>query len=230
MDTNTQTIELFSGTGSFSRVALENGFRVKTYDICPSADELAPDTHTPSDILDTGIAYPSRPRILWASPPCQSFSIASCSTHWNKEDGSPKSDGARLGMAILERTIQLIADLKPDIYFIENPRGLMRKRIDPLLEKYGLTPKRETVWYCRYGDSRAKPTDIWHSAKFWEPKGWPDQRGAICKNGNPDHAAAPRGAKTGTQGLKGARERSVIPRGLFLEIFQQLESHEQKKH
>ena len=23
--------------------------------------------------------------------------------------------------------------------------------------------KRHTVWYCKYGDSRAKPTDIWTS-------------------------------------------------------------------
>lgn len=36
----------------------------------------------------------------------------------------------------------------------------------------------------------------------------------ICKNGDPCHAAAPRGAKTGTQGLKGSKERSVIPAAL----------------
>ena len=33
----------------------------------------------------------------------------------------------------------------------------------------------------------------------------------MCKNGDPCHARAPRGAKTGTQGLKGSKERSVIP-------------------
>jgi hypothetical protein len=33
----------------------------------------------------------------------------------------------------------------------------------------------------------------------------------MCKNGDPCHVSAPRGAKTGTQGLKGSKERSVIP-------------------
>ena len=32
-----------------------------------------------------------------------------------------------------------------------------------------------------------------------------------CHNGDPCHVAAPRGAKTGTQGLKGHIERSIIP-------------------
>lgn len=33
-----------------------------------------------------------------------------------------------------------------------------------------------------------------------------------CHNGDPCHIAAPRGAKTGTQGLDGSRERSRIPK------------------
>jgi hypothetical protein len=40
----------------------------------------------------------------------------------------------------------------------------------------------------------------------------------MCKNGSPCHAAAPRGAKTGTQGLKGSKERSVIPSELCQHI------------
>lgn len=37
---------------------------------------------------------------------------------------------------------------------------------------------------------------------------------AMCHNGDSCHVAAPRGSKTGTQGLKGAKERSVIPQKL----------------
>lgn len=33
----------------------------------------------------------------------------------------------------------------------------------------------------------------------------------MCKNGDSCHQSAPRGSKTGTQGLKGSKERSVIP-------------------
>ena len=52
---------------------------------------------------------------------------------------------------------------------------------------------------CRYGDIRMKPTDIWTNH--------PNPQFKMCHNGNPDHVAAPRGSKTGTQGLKNSRER-----------------------
>ncbi len=55
-----------------------------------------------------------------------------------------------------------------------------------------------------------KPTDIWHNSS-WASK-------AMCKNGDKCHTPAPRGSKTGTQGLKGAVDRSVVPRKLCLEI------------
>ena len=49
-----------------------------------------------------------------------------------------------------------------------------------------------------------KPTDIWgNHPKVGTRPG--------CKNGDTCHVAAPRGAKTGTQGLKGAKARAVIP-------------------
>lgn len=66
---------------------------------------------------------------------------------------------------------------------------------------------RYTVTYCQYGDTRMKPTDIW--TNHFNPK-----FKAICKNGDKCHEAAPRHSITGTQGLKNARERSVIPKEL----------------
>ena len=70
---------------------------------------------------------------------------------------------------------------------------------------------RHTVTYCQYGDSRMKPTDIWTNhpnPKFKQP----------CKNGDTCHTPAPRGSRTGTQGLKGSKERSVIPKDLCKHI------------
>jgi len=66
---------------------------------------------------------------------------------------------------------------------------------------------RYTVTYCKYGDTRMKPTDIWTNHP--QPDFLP-----MCKNGDPCHEKAPRGAKTGTQGLKTSKDRSVIPRKL----------------
>lgn len=63
---------------------------------------------------------------------------------------------------------------------------------------------RYTITYCQYGDKRMKPTDIFTNYK--NPNFKP-----ICKNGDPCHEKAPRGSKTGTQGLKKAKERAVIP-------------------
>lgn len=71
-----------------------------------------------------------------------------------------------------------------------------------------------TVWYCQYDDIRAKPTDIWtnHPQPNFKP---------VCWNGNTNchHQPAKRGAKTGTQGLKGSIERSIVPEKLCEHIF-----------
>lgn len=63
---------------------------------------------------------------------------------------------------------------------------------------------RYTVTYCKYGETRMKPTDIWTNHP--DPKFIPP-----CKNGDPCHEKAPRGSKTGTQGIKGRIDKARIP-------------------
>ena len=70
---------------------------------------------------------------------------------------------------------------------------------------------RYTVTYCKYGDFRMKPTDIWTNhpnPKFKPP----------CKNGDPCHRSSPRGSRRGTESLKTAVERSMIPQELCRHI------------
>tara|TARA_R110001583_G_scaffold31420_7_gene107476 strand:+ start:735 stop:1760 length:1026 start_codon:yes stop_codon:yes gene_type:complete len=228
-----QTMELFSGTGSFSQVALKRGHKIKTFDLADHADELVEGTHTQCDVLDRSVVYPDRVDMLWASPPCTTFSVASLGHHWGggKKAYIPKTKECQIGLDILERTVQLVAKIKPRKWYIENPRGVMRKVIDALFDKHGITDYvRHTITYCKYRDSkgqyekRMKPTDVWTNDKEWIPR-------EKCKNYRYDsegniidkhchHESARRGAKTGTQGLKGARERSVIPSELFEEIFE----------
>jgi hypothetical protein len=74
---------------------------------------------------------------------------------------------------------------------------------------------RHTVTYCQYGDNRQKPTDIWTNYLEWKPK-------PPCKRGQPCHVSAPRGSRTGTQGIKGARDRGRIPPNLFKELFKNI--------
>jgi hypothetical protein len=151
------------------------------------------------------------PDVIWASPPCQSFSIAAISHHRTKGDDGylyPKSDFAKQSDALLKHTLKLMANLcaiaeargKLIYWFIENPRGGMRKSI------HMRDLPRYTVTYCQYGDTRMKPTDIW--TNYPNPEFKP-----MCHNGDNCHDRAPRGSKTGTQGLDGSVERSRIPDG-----------------
>ena len=60
-----------------------------------------------------------------------------------------------------------------------------------------------------------KPSDLFTNNEVWKPR-------PMCKNGDSCHEAAPRGARTGTQGLKGNMERSVIPPDLCYEVMCQI--------
>lgn len=142
-----------------------------------------------------------RPDVIWASPDCSSYSIAAISHHRRREENgnlAPVSDYAKFCDRVNQHVLCLILALSPQYWFIENPRGGMRK-----MDFMNGLP-RFTVTYCQYGDTRMKPTDIWtnHPNPEFKP---------MCSNGDSCHISAPRGAKTGTQGLKGSRERSVIP-------------------
>ena len=211
-----KVLELFAGSRSFSKVAEEMGMETFTSDIKPfeKIDYVC-------DILDFDVSkVPFNPDIIWASPPCTYFSVASIGHHWNK-DNTPKTEQAILGVKIVQKTVDIIKFLKPDYFFIENPRGKLRK-----LEVVKGIP-RATVTYCQYGEDRMKPTDIWSNFIFEEHsllsednklQGWKPRE--MCFNGNKNchHQPAPRGSQTGTQGIKGNYLRSVVPYELCKEI------------
>lgn len=201
-------LELFAGSRSFSKVAEELGHKTFAVDI-NDFDNIDYVT----DILDFDcFKIPFKPDLIWASPPCTYFSVASIGHHWNK-DHTPKTKEAELGVKIVNKTIEIIEMFQPDYFFIENPRGKLRK-----LGLFDGIAERTTVTYCQYGDTRMKPTDIWTNnlQSVFNPNGWKPK--PICKNGDPCHVSAPRGSQTGTQGIKGNYERSKIPKELCLEI------------
>ena len=203
-----KTIELFSGTKSFSKVMADHGHETYTID-----NDFKLNPHHVIDLLlpYSWSEFENKVDILWASPPCQGFSVAAIGHNWSGgiRGYVPKSDSARLSIALAKRTLEIVEEIKPQWWFIENPRGLMRKM--PFME--GLI--RHTVTYCQYGDTRMKPTDIWTNATWWKPR-------PMCKNGDRCHEAAPRGSKTGTQGIDGAKDRGRIPSALFEEILEQM--------
>ncbi len=207
-------IELFSGSGTFSKEATKAGFNMLTVDIDM---RLKPDIVSDICYLDQEV-FNLNPWIIWASPPCDTFSVASISTHWSggRKAYIPKTNKCRKAIVIIHKTIAIIDDLNPKYWFIENPRGVLRKVIDDIFMDYGITDYvRHTVTYCQYGDKRMKPTDIWTNCKTWKPR-------PMCKNGDKCHEYAPRGAKTGTQGQT-KYERGMIPKPLCRDIIKTID-------
>lgn len=200
-------LELFSGSGIFSRIAMGMGCETFTVDANP--------IYLPDLVMD--IEYlridqiPFTPDVIWASPPCTSYSIAAISTHRRGQE--PISALAIKSDRLVKKTLEIINHYGC-IYYIENPVGMLRKM------EFMKDLPRVSVTYCSYGDSRMKPTDIWSNNIYgiWKTKGWVPR--PMCWNSNPKchHERAPRGSKTGTQGLNNSYDRSVLPIELCEEI------------
>lgn len=205
--------DFFSGTGSSTQAFKDAGHTVISFELdnyFEATENVDVMTLTAKDL----IAKYGRPDFVWASPPCTAFSVASMGHHWASGGANPipKTEAARFNQELVRHTLQVINDLMPTKgWLMENPRGMLRK----LKVVEGI--QRQTITYCQYGDERMKPTDLWGYVPGWTPR-------PACKNGEPCHVAAPRGSKTGTQGLKGAKDRSRVPYQLGKEILSVLEA------
>lgn len=203
-----KVLELFAGTRSIGKAFEKQGHEVysiewnKDFDNIDWYEDIG--KITAQDIIDRF----GHPDVIWASPDCATFSIAAISHHRRKnpETGNldPISDYAKFCDKVDQHVLQLIEELQPKYWFIENPRGGLRKMT------WMQELPRYTLTYCKYetdkpiSERRMKPTDIWtnHPNPNFIPP---------CKNGDPCHAPAPRGSRTGTQGIKGSVDRSRIP-------------------
>lgn len=146
-----KVLELFSGTGSVSKICEELGWECFSVDI---SDKLYP-VNLKIDILNwdyTKLDF--KPDIIWASPPCASFSqILHIHKHINIKERMEK-----FGLPLLYKTREIINYFKPKYYFIENPDGGRMKNFITDLPFY-------RVCYCMYGYDYKKPTRIWTNKK-----------------------------------------------------------------
>ena len=207
-------LELFAGSRCMSREAEKLGMETFSVDWTPYENiDLSIDIENlkQSDV-------PFVPDHVHASFDCTTYTIAAISHHRNGTE--PKSDYAKKCDKVNQHVILLIKEwlkINPKLTFtFENPRGMLRHM--PFMQEF----TRHTVWYCQYGDDRAKPTDIWTNLENWTPR-------PMCRNYKYDkegniidkhchHESARRGAKTGTQGKNGSYERSKIPSELCIEL------------
>lgn len=196
-----KVLELFAGTRSIGKAFEAKGHKVVSVEWnkdFENIDECCDVSTLTAEYLTEKYGHFD---IVWASPDCTSYSIAGISHHRrkNSETGElyPISDYAKFCDKVNIHMVELIKDLNPSVFMIENPCGGMRKM------SFVKDIDRYTTTYCKYGDFRQKKTDIFSNInpQLKEP----------CKNGDNCHVAAPRGSRTGTQGLKGSIERSRIP-------------------
>lgn len=211
-----KVLELFAGSRSIGKAAERQGCRVLSLDV-----EAFDGVQIVRSILDFNLdELASPPHFIWASVVCTSYSMLAIRHH--RRGTLAISETARLGDQLTQKTLQIIREAEV-LFMIENPRAMLRKM--PYMK--GLD--RRTVCYCKYGDSRMKPTDLW-SNMFYSmvnPEGY--QVRSMCYNNNKHchHEASPRfstlkarGARRtgGTVMMKDSYERSKLPDQLCDEI------------
>ena len=150
-------LDMFTGTGSVAKVARELGFEVTTLDINP---RCKPDVCANVNLLDYKDTFTVNEfDIVWASPPCETFSCARKCNIGRRVKGHLMTserlllDTENIGVPMLRRTQEIIAYLQPKVWFIENPgTGLMKNYI---------TEKPVVFDYCMFGFDYRKRTAIW---------------------------------------------------------------------
>lgn len=128
---NIKVLELFAGTRSIGKAFEAKGHKVfsiewnKNFENIDLYDDIM---NVTAEMIIEKFGYPD---VIWASPDCTTFSIAAISHHRKKniETGNldPVSDYAKFCDKVDQHVLDLIRELNPRYWFIENPRGGMRK-------------------------------------------------------------------------------------------------------
>lgn len=163
-------LELFCGTQSVGKVFKEKDYEVisldynKKFNATHTVDILTWDyTIYPTDFFD----------VIWASPDCTTWSIASGGKYRRKDSiyglNNDFQEKANLGNNMVLRVIEILKYFKCKSWFMENPRGLMQY-FPPLIDFIKESNLNKVlVYYGNYNDwGFPKPTHIWSNLKLWD--------------------------------------------------------------
>ena len=137
-----RALDLFSGTQSITKAFRNSGHECDSLDLCP----LGNPTFN-ANVLDWDFRAlpPGHYDCIWASPPCENYSIA-------RSNAATPRDLA-LADSIVRRTIEIIDWFRPKAFFVENPAG-------SLLWRRFAWPRLVTTSYCSYQMSYRKTTTV----------------------------------------------------------------------
>lgn len=189
-----KVLELFSGTGSFSKIAREMEFETFTIDNNKSCN---PDLC--EDILKLDISkIPFKPDFIWTSPPCIDYSHA-------KRTGVSFIEHSNM---LVIKTLSLIIALKPKYWIIENPQtGTLKFQY--FMKDLPFTD----VSYCRYGKTFRKQTRLWNNFEF---------KGKLCNCKKKHKDSCGNGRKEWSENNFNSYEKGSIPTELAREILEEL--------
>ena len=174
-----KVLELFSGTHSVGNVCNERNYEVVSLDLHNADINI--------DILnwDYKVYPPKYFDIIWASPPCATFSTLTngnlgrrlkCINNeiYTKEIMEKREK--EIGLVILNKTKEIIRYFNPKYYFIENPKT---GRMKNYMNEYNFYD----VDYCMYSNwGYKKSTRIWTNVKNFENKTCNKKCGNIIDN------------------------------------------------
>lgn len=193
-------LELFAGFGTVSNEFKRLGYDTFTIDWDERFDV---DLH--ADISKLKLEdLPEEfrhPDVIFCGTDCTTYSVAAISKHRRKNpitgNLDPISEKAKFADAMNRHVKELIKMMKPKVVIWENPVGALRKM--DFMQDY----IRNETTYCQWGFSYRKATDFFSNIDLHlKPP---------CKNGDPCHEKAPRGAKTGLQAIKDPALKSMYP-------------------
>jgi site-specific DNA-cytosine methylase len=192
-----KVLELFSGTGSVGKICKEKNWDVTSLDL-KNAD-------INTDILNWDYKQfePKYFDIIWASPPCNTFSKLQCAIKTKEQILININER---GLPLLNKTLEIIDYFQPKYYFIENPQtGKMKE--------YILDKPFYDVDYCRYSNwGYKKRTRIWTNRTDFIPLLCDKNCGNGFKNNN-------RYYHNNNSAYQSIKQRYSIPPNLIKALF-----------